>query len=71
MGATVAELRRRMTRSEFFSWFAFARVYPLVEAPIGPVQTATTFDGDPPADVPGLDIEIVQAFVSSSRQSRG
>lgn len=70
MSATVAELRRRMTRSEFFSWLAFARVYPLVEAATGPAQTSGTFDGDPPADVPGLDVEVVQAFVSSSRQSR-
>lgn len=31
-GCTVRELRRRMTRREFYEWLAFARVYPVLEA---------------------------------------
>jgi hypothetical protein len=31
MGRSVRELRRSMTRREFYSWVAFARMYPLVE----------------------------------------
>jgi hypothetical protein len=31
MGRPVGELRRSMTRREFFSWVAFARIYPVVE----------------------------------------
>ncbi len=27
----VAVLRRRMTRKEFWSWLAFARMYPVIE----------------------------------------
>lgn len=64
----MAELRRRMTRSEFFSWLAFARVYPLVEAAIGPSQNQVAFGSDAPPDIPGMDSEVVQAFFSPSRQ---
>jgi len=62
----VAELRRRMTRSEFHSWIAFARVYPMVEVADGPSNNMHTLGGDAPPDVPGLDASIVQAFAASS-----
>lgn len=68
LGATVAELRRRMTRSEFYRWIAFARVYPLLEATAEPTQTIAAGDASAP-EVEGLDHEIVKAFVSSSPQS--
>jgi hypothetical protein len=31
MGRPISELRRSMTRREFLSWVAFARVYPVIE----------------------------------------
>ena len=44
MHRPVSELRRTMTRREFYAWIAFARIYPIVEheAPdFGANQTLT------------------------------
>jgi len=56
-----------MTRSEFHSWIAFARVYPMVEVADGP---APKLGDSPPPDVPGLDPAILEGFVNSTPTRR-